>query len=426
MARILVVDDDESFCKAVVTYLEERGYKATSASTLSHGLGLAHNADFDVVLLDVALPDGSGLDHIRTFKKVSSQPEVIIITGTDFLDGPRLAIEADAWDYLRKPISFQELELQLTRAMQYRQGRLYQPKTVALKWKGIVGESPVMSRCFDLVAQAASSESPVLITGESGTGKELFARAIHENSKRARGSFVVVDCGALPEQLIISILFGHRRGAFTGADRDHPGLLAQAHGGTLFLDEVGELSLITQRAFLRVLQEKRFRPVGSKEEMESDFRIIAATNRDLEAMVQEGTFRQDLFYRLKGIVIQIPPLRERKEDIKPLIIHYMGKLCDKYGMDLKGFSPEVLQLLEQYPWPGNVRELIHTLESVIARAANDPVIFPVHLPAPIRLKMLKDVTPAIEEPQANNREPFFWPRPLPPIKKARIIAKGAT
>ena len=247
-----------------------------------------------------------------------------------------------------------------------------------------------MKHCFDLLAQASGSLANVLITGQTGTGKELFAMAIHDNSKVADNSFVVVDCAALPETLVESILLGHEKGAFTGADRPREGLVSQANGGTLFLDEVGELPMTMQKAFLRVLQEKRFRPIGSKHEVSSNFRLVAATNRDLDKMAAEGRFRQDLLYRLRSLIIELPPLNERQSDIEELTIHYLTRLSQRWGVENKGFTPDFLETLGHYGWPGNVRELFNVLEQAMTAAGPSPTIFAKHLPASIRIAKAVD------------------------------------
>jgi two-component system NtrC family response regulator len=225
----------------------------------------------------------------------------------------------------------------------------------------------------------------VLITGETGTGKELMARAIHGNSPRSRGNLVVVDCAALPETLIGSVLFGHEKGAFTGAEKAREGLIQQADGGTLFLDEIGELSPCMQKNFLRVLEERCYRPLGARQERKSDFRLIAATNRDLDRMVAGGQFREDLLFRLRAITITLPPLRERGEDLKDLIFFYLARICEKHGVGAKGVSPEFIEALRNYSWPGNVRELVNTLDSAIAAAFYEPTLFPKHLPVHFRV-----------------------------------------
>jgi len=240
------------------------------------------------------------------------------------------------------------------------------------------------------VAQASQSEASVLVYGETGAGKELISRAIHQNSQRRDMPFVVVDCAALPENLVESVLFGHEKGAFTGAESRSSGLLAKAHGGTLFLDEVGEFPLELQRKLLRALQERKFRPVGASREVESDFRVVAATNRDLEAMCELGGFRPDLLFRLKAITVLVPPLRERVEDVKAIASHFCAQLCERYGMPTKGFSPDFFESLESYDWPGNVRELKNTIDWVLARALELPTLFSAHLPVGIRAKLARD------------------------------------
>jgi two-component system NtrC family response regulator len=237
------------------------------------------------------------------------------------------------------------------------------------------------------VAQASQSDINVLITGETGTGKELFARAIHDNSKRAGKNFVVVDCAAMPESLVESMLFGHEKGAFTGADRTTEGLIKQADKGTLFLDEIGELPPLIQKSFLRVLQERRFRPIGSSREERSDFRLVAATNRKLDKMVANGQFRTDLMFRLQALTIDLPHLRERREDIKELTVHYLRKFCEGYGTAMKGVTPEFFEVLMSYEWPGNVRELINVLDTAVCSVLHEPTLYPKHLPTYLRVKL---------------------------------------
>jgi two-component system NtrC family response regulator len=255
--------------------------------------------------------------------------------------------------------------------------------------EGIVGSSQALNVCLDLVAQASGSDANVLISGETGTGKELFALAIHKNSRRAGKNFVVVDCPALPETLVESILFGHEKGAYTGADKARDGLVLQADEGTLFLDEVAELPFPVQNSFLRVLQERRFRPIGRQQEVQSNFRLIAATNRNLEGMVKQGEFREDLLFRLKAFSLEVPPLRAHREDIKELVHYYVTKLCENYGIAEKNVSSEVFDVLLQYNWPGNVRELVHTLERAISAAPGDPVLFQKHFPTTIRVAVAR-------------------------------------
>jgi two-component system NtrC family response regulator len=358
VANILIIDDDEEMCYALSRMFGPQGHYANCAGSIAQGLEQTGSGNIDVVFLDVRMPDGNGLEALPHIQTSPSAPEVIIITGFGDADGAEIAIKSGAWDYIEKGCSTREMSLPLLRALEYRKQKQHAREgaksIMALKRDGIIGASPKLTDCLDLLAQAAASETSVLITGETGTGKELFARAIHANSSRAKGPFIVVDCAALPETLVESVLFGHEKGAFTGADKSSEGLVRQAGGGTLFLDEVGELPPTTQKSFLRVLQEHRFRPVGSKKELESDFRLVAATNRNMDKMAQEGHFRDDLLFRLKSFVIELPALRERSEDIRELARHHIDRFCEKYGLTPKGFSPEFLDTLKAHPWPGNI------------------------------------------------------------------------
>jgi len=400
MAHILLIDDDATLRETFGALARRLGHDVTWAGSLEAGRQALGRGRFDVALLDLGLPDGYGLDLMPAIKAAPGSPEIIIVTGQDDPEGAALAIRSGAWDYIQKPLTPHRVTLPLTRALEYRaQKAAHRPRAV-LKREAIVCGGPAMEVCLDLVAQAADSEAAVLITGETGTGKELFARAIHVNSPRANNNFVVVDCAALPETLVESVLFGHVKGAFTGADRDRDGLFKLADGGTLFLDEIGELSPGIQKTFLRVLQDGRFRPVGSKNELQSDFRLVCATNRDLVAMAESGGFREDLLYRLRTIVITLPPLRKRQEDIKPLAQHYMNRLCERYRLPTKGFSEEFFQGLAVYTWPGNVRELANTMERILLQHRGEPVLYPMHLPDEIRLQLLKATAGVETEPAA--------------------------
>jgi two-component system NtrC family response regulator len=379
-------------CQSLSLVARHKGYEATSAYTLSDGLKKATSEQFDVVFLDVNMPDGNGIDFLSKLPALPSYPEIIIITGHGDPLGAELAIKSGAWDYIEKGASVKEITLSLSRALQYREQKQLgsaSNNVVALKREGIVGSSIRLKECLDLVAQAASSDSSALITGETGTGKELFARAVHQNSQRRKKNFVVVDCAALPENLIESMLFGHEKGAFTNADQTREGLILQANGGTLFLDEIGEMPLSLQKVFLRVLQEHRFRPVGSNRELESDFRLVAATNRNLEEMVQNERFRSDLLFRISTFVIELPSIRERPEDIKELTRYHTDRICQHYDTPSKEFSPDFLKMLSAYSWPGNVRELVNTLERTIATARFESILFPKHLPIHLRIEVAK-------------------------------------
>jgi len=385
MAEILIIDDDQMFCQTLSAMVKQVGHRATYALSLGRGMKRLISGSFDLVFLDVQLPDGSGLDVLPKMQEAPSSPQIIILTGYGNANGAELAISSGVWDYLQKPVSLETVTLHLTHALQYREekNRKVQP---SLKHERIIGESPAIGKALELAGQAAGSSANVLVTGETGTGKELFAWAIHENSARAYGNFVVLDCGALPETLVEGILFGHEKGAFTGADRSRDGLIRQADGGTLFLDEVAELPLSIQKAFLRVLQERKFRPLGSKKEIESDFRVVAATNQDLDSIVKSGGFRKDLLYRLGAFAITLPPLRERKEDIRELALHYLKGLYNRYGIKPKEVTDELFDALALYSWPGNVRELVNVMETTLAAARDDTVLFPMHLPNHLRIQ----------------------------------------
>ncbi|HVO67641.1 MAG TPA: sigma-54 dependent transcriptional regulator [Syntrophales bacterium] len=387
MANILVIDDDKLLSEALSDQLTTLGHEVAYELTMDEGFKKASDGLFDVIFLDVRLPDGNGLDILPMIQSVRSSPEVIIMTGSGDPDGAELAIKSGAWDYIEKPSSIDVMVLPLVRALQYREIKMSKKPVIALKREGIIGNSPQMKTCLDYVAQAASTDANVLISGETGTGKELLAWAIHHNSQRSERCFVVVDCAALTETLVESMLFGYQKGAYTGAEKAHDGLIKQADNGTLFLDEVGELPFSIQKSFLRVLQERRFRPLGSKNEVESNFRLVAATNRNLDQMVERGHFRSDLLFRLRSISIEVPPLRTRLGDIPELAMYHLTGLCKRYGIETRGFSPEFLETLLLHDWPGNVRELFNTLDRAVAAAGSDATLFMRHLPTNIRIKI---------------------------------------
>ncbi len=394
MANILIIDDDHLMCKSLSIVTQQKGHQTACADTLAAGLLKNQTQSFDVIFLDVNMPDGNGLDCIQQLLANPDAPEVIIITGFGDPHGAEMAIKCGAWDYIEKGASVKEITLSLLRALQYREQKMSacsNTKTLDFKKEGIIGNSSRLRSCLDLVTQAAISDASVLITGDTGTGKELFAKAVHLASDRKTKKFVVVDCAAMPDNLIEGILFGHEKGSFTSADQSREGLILQANGGTLFLDEVGEMPLSLQKVFLRVLQEHRFRPIGSSRELESNFRLVAATNRNLRRMVQEGTFRSDLLFRISTFIIELPPISERTEDIPLLARHHADRISAQYNVLPKDFSPEFLQMLMLYRWPGNVRELVNTLERTIAVARNEPVLFPKHLPMQIRIEVTQQM-----------------------------------
>lgn len=389
MAKILIIDDEAAVCKLLARPIGAAGHEVSWALTLAEGLAQAAEGAFDLIFLDVVLPDGNGLDAIPAFRKTPSAPDIIIITGAGDPDGAELAIRSGAWTYLQKPPLMTDVLLQLNRSLQYRLEKARRCGPAILRREGIIGASPALEACLAQVAQVAGSDMNVLITGETGTGKELFARAIHANSFRAGRHFVVVDCASLPDSLANSMLFGHKKGAFTGAQSDRAGLVQEADGGTLFLDEIGDLSPDHQKEFLRVLQENRFRPIGSNREVTSDFRLVAATNRDLDQMVKAGLFRQDLLYRIQTFNIHLPPLRSRPQDIQDITRHQITLLCEREDVPPKEFSSDFFEVLMAHDWPGNVRELMHTLESVFTTARLDATLFPHHLPTRLRVEFAR-------------------------------------
>jgi len=422
MANVLIIDDDKLICDWIANVVTRLGHHPVSTHLLREGLRKVQTESFDVVFLDVQMPDGSGLESMPKIKSSPSFPEIIVITGLGHPDEAELAILGGAWDYLEKPASFEAIKLPLLRALEYRAERKQGKAPTVLKRSGIIGDSPKITSCLEILAQAASSDANVLINGETGTGKELFAKVVHANSRRAKRSFVVVDCTALPETLVESVLFGHARGAYTGAETSEEGLIKQADGGTLFLDEIGELPSSIQKKFLRVVQEHRFRPVGGRREIESDFRLMAATNRNLETMVREGRFREDLLFRIRTIVIDSPPLREIPEDIKKLTIFYMNDLCERFEIVPKGASPEFWEIVTEYPWPGNVRELIQALEKALLSAKDEPMLFPKHLPTYIRIQVARSSFPQKPVSQGKPEIRSSVPKVPPKLKEIRKAA----
>lgn len=411
MGKVLIVDDDAYTCDILETIVRNIGHEASSYPSLKQALNAAERDSFDVIFLDVVLPDGSGLDCINDFRNNEGAPEVIIITGAGTSSGAEIAIKNGAWDYLQKPLSPKNILLPIKRVLEYRERILnLRTSTKVLARERIIGNSSEINRLIDDIAKASGNDSNVLIVGETGSGKEVIAHTIHENSSRRDRDIVIIDCAALPENLIESTLFGHTKGAFTGANKAVTGLINQADNSTLFFDEIGELSLALQKTLLRVIQEKTFRPIGSSDEQRSNFRLIAATNRDLERMVLDGTFREDLFFRLRSSVICAPTLRERLDDLELLVLYFLKEISNKYNVLQKGFSPELIDLLKFHDWPGNVRELIHTLEQAVFNADDAQVIYPKHLPDELRIKIIDKQlheNPAAGTSFSNRQERLF-------------------
>lgn len=367
--RVLIIDDDEIIRKSCEKVLSPEGYIVVSAQSGREGLKLLSNKPFDLVLTDLRMPDMNGIDVLKKVKETGPDIEVIIITGYGTIKSAIEAIRYGAYDYVEKPFSPEELLNVVRRSLERRNlilenTRLKQEVQSLYRVENIVGNSKAIQRVFNLIATVASTESTVLITGESGTGKELVARAIHYNSPRREGPFIVVDCGTIPDNLMEAELFGYTKGAFTGATETQKGLIETAKRGSLFFDEIGNLNLHLQAKLLRLIQEREFRMVGGRELIKADIRIIAATNKDLLSLVKEGSFREDLFYRLNVFPIYMPPLRERKEDIPALTDHFLKKYNKESGKNVTSISAEAMKKLFLYDWPGNIREL----ENVIQRA----------------------------------------------------------
>ncbi len=377
-AKILVVDDEPSILSLLQEALSQWGYQVTCASTVEEALVALGTELFDAALTDIRMPDMSGLDLLRAIKKQDESIEVIVMTGYPTISSAVEALKEGAYDYLSKPLILDELRHLITRVMERRflRGEVHSLRTrlgEALTVNELVGNSPPMQRVKEIIGKVAVTDSPVLIEGESGTGKELVAAAIHRLSSRAKQPFLPVNCSAIPADLLESEFFGHVRGAFTGAVSDALGLFRGANEGTIFLDEIAELPPALQVKLLRVLQEMQVRPVGSTRAYPVDVRVIAATNRNLEQAMTEGAFRQDLFYRLNVVRVHLAPLRERREDILPLVNHFLRRFNRRFRRDLRGIAPEALAALTEYAFPGNVRELENLVERAYAMGARNQI-----------------------------------------------------
>ena len=374
--KVLIIDDEDAILESLETLLELEQYEVATASTGGAGLDALDAKTFDLVLLDLMLPDISGLDVLKEVRSRDQETPIVMLTAFGSIETAVSAIKLGATDFCTKPWNNEKLVLEIDRTIERRRlerenAHLKNVLKARFSFSNIIGKSEGMQRVFDLVGQVSPSRSTVLIHGDSGTGKELIAKAVHANSPRVGRPFVPINTGSIPVDLLESTLFGHVRGAFTGADQTRRGHFDVADGGTVFLDEIGTLGPETQAKLLRVIQEREFVPVGSTETVKVDVRIVAATNDNLEELVQDGTFREDLYYRLNVIQINLPPLRERVEDIPLLVEHFFDKYCrenerflDSTGRSTLRFSPAAMKLLMNHNWPGNVREL----ENVVERA----------------------------------------------------------
>jgi len=394
--HLLVVDDEAGIREMLTIVFQKDGYRVTTARGCAEALAHLDGEEPDLVLTDLKMPDGSGFDVLKKVKDAHRDTPVVVITAYSSTKTAIDALKQGAYDYIAKPFDVDELKLVVARALERK--RLVE-ENVALKERAegkglgpVVGVSRKMRALFDLVARIGKTTSTVLITGESGTGKELVARAIHARSTRSSKPFFALNCAAIPENLLESELFGHEKGSFTGADARKIGLFEAASGSTLFLDEIGDLSLPLQGKILRALQEKEVKRVGGNETIPVDVRVVAATNRDLAAMMKAGQFREDLFYRLNVIPVDLPPLRERASDVRALVNRFLEKANASHGTAVSSVSPEAMELLVRHGWPGNVRQL----ESVVERAVllcEGAVVRPEDLPSEVRLNTAPAVRP---------------------------------
>ena len=387
--RILLVENDESARVSLALLLKREGYQADLAASGEEAVTLIRAGEpYDLVVTDLIMGRVGGLEVLQAVKEARRESEVILLTGFGSVESAVEAMKRGAYEYLTKPYDPEELSLTVGKALERRQlkrevKQLRAQVKATYRFGNIVGRSARLTQVQELVEAAAPTDATILVQGESGTGKELIARAVHANSHRADGSFVAINCGALPESLLESELFGHVKGAFTGAQFNKPGLFEEAEGGTIFLDEVGETTPATQVKLLRVLQEQEIRRVGDTKTITVNARVVAATNTDLLELVREGKFREDLYYRLNVITIDVPPLRDRIEDLPLLVAHFLAKYGAKTGRGAKELSPQATALLERYPWPGNIRELENTIERALI-LTKEPVIGPADLPPAVR------------------------------------------
>ena len=382
--RILVVDDELIVREALSNYLREDGYEAVAVENGKEALKKIEAEDWNILFVDFKMPGMDGLEVLRETKKIKEDLPVIIITAYATIDSAVQAMKDGAYDYIVKPFDPEAIALAVEKVVEHQRLvkeniQLRERLEQEYKFEEIIGKSQPMQEIFELVKNVAESDASVLIIGESGTGKELIARAIHANSARRYTPFITASCGAMPEGLLESELFGHEKGAFTGALYTKKGRFELADGGTLFLDEIGEISPKTQVDLLRVLDEKSFRRVGGMEQINVDVRILAATNRDLQKAIKEGTFREDLFYRLNVVSVQLPPLRERKEDIPLLADHFLDKFRAETNKRIEHISSKALELILEYDWPGNVRELENAIERAVVVGKKKEIV-PEDLP----------------------------------------------
>lgn len=419
-SHILIVDDDTNHLKTLQTIVRSWGYQVFTADDGAKAVESVKARPFALILMDVRMAHMSGIEALKQIKQYNPAIPILIMTAYSSVDSAVEALKAGAYDYLTKPLDFEVLKIGLARALEHsglksENATLKSKLSADYELKNIIGKSQPMKALIDMMAMIAPSEATILITGESGTGKELIAKSIHHNSQRKDRPLVVVNCAALTETLLESELFGHEKGAFTGADRRREGRFMQADKGTIFLDEIGETSAAMQAKLLRVIQEREIQRVGGEETLRVDVRILAATNRNLEEDVKNGKFREDLFYRLNVVTLRIPPLRERQDDVPLLAQHFLAKYATKNHKRVKGFSPLAMDMLLKYAWPGNVRELENVIERAVILLPDEHVT-EKELPATITESYAeKGDWVAPPQPVAANR-------PLEEIEREAILA----
>jgi two-component system, NtrC family, response regulator GlrR len=401
--KILVVDDDDNFLKLIRMRLELSGYDVVTALNEDEAIAKVRQEPFDLSIVDLRLVHRDGISLMEEIHSINPYMPIIILTAHGSIESAVEATKKGAFNFLNKPFDPEILLSQIEKAMENQRlvsevRRLQGLLEEKYDFKNIVARSEKMRRVLDLVSRVAPTDSSIYISGESGTGKELIAKAIHLASERRDNPYVALNCAAIPETLLESELFGHEKGSFTDAKRSHKGMFAQAHTGTIFLDEIGDMSLSIQAKLLRVLQEKQFYPLGSEKPVEVDVRVIAATNKDMEAMVKDGSFREDLFYRIHVVPIELSPLRERKEDVPLLAEHFLKEISQRMKKDIKGISAMAMQKLMLYDWPGNVRELENTIEHAVAITRDDVIGEEVILPTKgLPAESLKPYKKAVED-----------------------------
>src|SRR5499425_2885447 len=378
MGRILIADDHDALRRGLKRGLTEAGHEVEEASNGNAAIERLHDSYFDVVLSDLKMGGSDGMDVLRTTRAMHPTTAVILMTAFGTVNTAVEAMKAGAFDYVQKPFEIEEMEVKIEKALEMRQMQhqidyLRHAQGDIYEFDRIIGSSGALEKVLEVVRKVAKSNTTVLVRGETGTGKELIAGAIHHNSHRAARNFIKVNCAALQENLLESELFGHEKGAFTGADKQRIGRFEQADGGTLFLDEIGDMSPNTQAKILRVLQEHEFERLGGTRTIKVDVRLIAATNRDLPAMVEAGSFREDLFYRLNVVTIEMPPLRERKEDVGALANFFIRRFSGELKKKMDGLDPDALKLLMRYNWPGNIRELENAIERAMLLAERSQI-----------------------------------------------------